>query len=156
MKILITLMFCGIGLADGAEPASVQLVLPTNYVAGPQYAASTNECRPYVVFTGTNTHIKARGCFRVTATEEWVDLWLRHTGQSAEGMYFEEKYKYWNNPGGVPAVDFTRCVIVALIQGPGFKSEGFEVAAVVTEGETTVLRVAEKWYQSIGHRKRHA
>lgn len=151
MKLVIALLFCGSSLLNAAESANVQVARRTNYVAGPHYVPSTNEFRPYVVLTGTNTHIKARGCSLIATADEWVDLWLRHTGQSTEGMYFDGKYKYWTNPGGVPTVDFTRCVVVALFQGPGLNSEGLDVAAVVTEGEATVLRLAEKWYQSMGN-----
>jgi hypothetical protein len=100
------------------------------------------------VLTGTNTYIKARACSLIATPERWADLWLRHTGQNADGMYAKGRYKFWNNPGGVPVVDFTRCVVVALIQGPGVNSEGLDVAEVVNDGDTTLLRLAEKWYQS--------
>jgi len=150
MKLLITFFFFGLCLGRGAEiTGQVQVVRRTNYLAGPQYAPSTNELRPYVVLTGANSHIKIRDCSLITtAADEWAALWLRHTGQSTNGMYFDGKYKYSTNPGGVPTIDFSRCVVVALFQGPGFNSNGFDVADVVTEGEVTMLRLAERWYQS--------
>src|SRR5678816_308165 len=93
MKLIVILVICAVGSLRGAEfVGQVQAVLRTNYVAGPQYVTSTNESRPYVVFTGIDTRIKERECSLITTPDAWVKLWLRHTGQSPERMYINGKY----------------------------------------------------------------
>lgn len=105
------------------------------------------DLKPYVVITGTDSHIKEPGCFRVTSRDQWVALWPRHTGRESSDM-FEGKYGDFHNPAGVPDVDFDRCLVIAVFQGARVNSAGLKVVSVQDEGRRIVLRFEDKFYQT--------
>jgi hypothetical protein len=147
MTLFIAILLCGLGLANAADTNKTRND-PTAFIHGQEYPVSTNEARPFLIWTGSNSKVMERGCFRITTREEWTDLWLRHTGQSAPALYRSGQFNHWAVPDGVPQVDFTRCVVVAVFQGPKSDSAGFDIAGVVDQGEATMLRLVERWSQS--------
>jgi len=99
--------------------------------------------RPLVAITGARSE-GARGCELATTEQEWIHLWQRHRGVAETGTY-----NAYYNEIGLPLIDFSRCMVVAVFQGPGWNSAGFE-AEIVEESGLVRLRLRERVYQSAG------
>ena len=98
---------------------------------------------PLVVITGAQSEA-ARGCDLATTEEEWIRLWQRHRGVPETGVY-----NAYYNEIGMPLVDFSRCVVVAVFQGQAWNSAGFEAEVGEEEGRVR-LRLSERFYQTVG------
>lgn len=129
--------FIGCTSAIGASPATTE------------HSRPAKDLKPYVVITGMDSHIKEPGCFRVTSREQWVTLWLRHTGRESSDT-FESKYDDFYNPAGVPDVDFDKCMVIAVFQGAGVNSAGLKAVSVEDVGRHIVFRFEDKAFQTGG------
>ncbi|MCY3018463.1 MAG: hypothetical protein NTW87_05460 [Planctomycetota bacterium] len=112
-------------------------------VAGEKDAGQT--IRPYVSFTGADSHIKQPGYHRIVSEAEWLALWQKHKGAKESS-----DYSLFYNPLGLPHVDFDQCMVIALCQGAGYNSAGVEAVSVTEEKDRIVFRFNSKSYQTVG------
>ncbi len=90
------------------------------------------EIAPYVSWSGAHSRIREPGYFRVTAPQEWTELWQRHAGQDA----------------AVPQVRFETCMVVAVFLGQTFDNHGV-VAVSIREGtEQLTFRFGDEPYST--------
>lgn len=99
---------------------------------------------PLVGVWGAKSAIKERSYARVTNAEDWTALWLRHVGADAA------KHSPYYNAEGVPDVDFTRCMVVAICQGERWNSAGVRVVSVSEDDERVLVRFDDRSYQTAG------
>jgi hypothetical protein len=113
----------------------------------PNVAASADPAkeatRPYVTFTGTDSHVKDPSCHRVTSEDEWIKTWQRHKGEKES-----KDYDLFYNPLGLPYIDFEKCMVIAVFQGSGVNSAGLKTVAILEDKDRIVLRFQNKWYQT--------
>ena len=69
---------------------------------------------PYVSLSGPDGHVKEAGYVRITTREDWAKQWLRNLGEKPSGKHGYDEYY---NPKRLPRVDFTRCFVLALVDG---------------------------------------
>src|SRR4051812_40690109 len=86
---------------------------------------NTITSKPLVVLTGPNSKIERASAFRVTSTEKIEQIWREHIGR---GQDFDEY--------PAPAVDFDRCLLVAIFKGVSVNCYGERVALVVERDNT--------------------
>jgi len=103
------------------------------------------DIRPYVAWSGPRSRIETREYSRIRSAEAWIALWARHTGADPE----KAKDSYYN-PAGVPRVDFERCEIVAMFQGSAWNCAGVDFLSAVEGEGRVVLRIAGRFYQTMG------
>jgi len=105
-------------------------------------AQEARETQPYVTLAGAASSIATREYHRITTREELVKVWSRHVG--ADPARHDEFY----NPAGVPDVDFTRCMVIAVFGGECFNSAGIYPVSVAEEADPLVLRFDHRSYQT--------
>lgn len=132
MKPLATVLVLLVGAAALADWPPRQLV--------------RSGMEPYVTFRSGESKIKTRSYRKVTAFEDWADLWIEHTGAQRH----DGKYNWFYNEAGVPFVDFERCMVIAVFQGEGWNSAGVRVVTVAEEEERILLRFDDQSFQTSG------
>ena len=99
--------------------------------------------RPYVVLSGSRSHIAKAAIHRVTSQKGWTELWLKHLGEDAD-----PGYNHFYNRAGVPEVNFDTCMVIAVFTGRGSNNAGLEVHSAEVRNAEMVIRFDNKHYQS--------
>ena len=105
--------------------------------------AEQNATRPHVVLSGTHSHITNAVCHRVTSRQDWTKLWLEHVGDKPN-----PKYSHYYNRSGVPEVDFSTCMVIAVFMGRESNNAGLNVLSTSKRNGEVVIRFDTKYYQS--------
>ncbi len=100
------------------------------------------ETRPYVTLAGAHSRIHAAEYHRLTKPEEQTAVRLRHAGVDPS------RHSDYHNKAGVPAVDFGRCMVVAVLGGKRVNSAGIYAVSLLEEANRVVLRFDHRSYQS--------
>jgi hypothetical protein len=95
--------------------------------------------RPLVELSGADSKVAKRSYEIVSNQEDWNRLWQRHTGRPGKYVFGDE---------GQPAVNFDRCVVVAVFQGTQASSLGVFVREIVEQTDRLVLRFDNRWFAS--------
>lgn len=114
----------------------VLLAMPILAARGEDQAATI----PYVTLAGAKSRIETAECDRITSAKELTEVWLRHVGAKQNNEYYNE--------AGVPAVDFGRCMVVAVFGGKCVNSAGIYTVSITEEKDRVVLRFDHRSYQS--------
>ncbi|MCA8943653.1 MAG: hypothetical protein KDB80_13900, partial [Planctomycetes bacterium] len=102
---------------------------------------------PLVSFEGARSKIVEREHHKITDSQSWAKLWLRHVGAEEPN----EEYSWFWNSVGVPKIDFDQCVVIAMFAGKAWNSNGFSVQAVDEVGDDLLrLRIQRLTYQTMG------
>ena len=98
--------------------------------------------KPLVSLMGRTSKVTKPGYHRVESAKAWDALWLRHqTGKPEPGDGVPNDFLHG-------AVDFNRCMVVAVFQGKGINCSGFEVHTVSEAKDRLVVRVEGQYYQT--------
>ena len=109
---------------------------------------------PLVTLAGGDSHSTETSCLRITTAEEWAATWLEHVGELPQ-----PEYKTYYNRAGLPIVDFSRCMVIAVFAGSGHRAAGVsavtgplddpeaDVQTQTSEGDD-VLRLSWHTYQT--------
>jgi hypothetical protein len=121
--------------------AGAMLTLLAFSMPQPQSTAPAKEARraALVEITGANSKIERREFHRIMTSQDWLDLWSRHTGEDKEMLT-------WS--GAYPQVDFTRCMVVAVFRGKAINSRGEPLTEAVLEDGALHLRTQSASYQT--------
>lgn len=108
-------------------------------VPGP--APAKESARPALLeFMGRDGKIMGREFHRVLNSQDWVELWARHSGQAKKDLE-------WS--GAYPKIDFTRCMVVASFHGKTVNTRGEELQAVDEVDGKLRLRFWSSGYQTM-------
>jgi hypothetical protein len=100
--------------------------------------------KPLVSLAGRKSKVTERGYHRVESAKAWDALWLRHqTGKSEPGNGRPESFQFG-------AVDFKRCMVLAVFQGEGINCAGYEVHSILEDKERVLVRVEGQYFQTGG------
>ena len=121
------------------QKAFVVLVLSWLCVAAPDKPRSG---KPFVTLAGAHSRIDAVEYHRIATEKELGTVWLRHVG-----VDLAQHSDYYNR-AGVPAVDFERCMVVAVFGGATANSAGIDPVSVVEEKDRVVVRFSHRSYQT--------
>ncbi len=113
-------------------------------VGAQEAAASIAEETPLVGMWGAQSRIESRSYLKITTPEEMTERWLAHLGED------EEKHSAYYNTAGVPDVDFSRCMVIAIFQGRSWNSAGVQVRSILEEDDRIVVRYDDRSYQTAG------
>lgn len=105
--------------------------------------AEQNVTKPYVVLSGAHSHITNAAYHRVTSRQDWTELWLEHVGDRPSPQYSQ----YYNR-AGVPDVDFSTCMVIAVFMGSGWNNAGLTVLSTRKRNGEMVIGFDTKHYQS--------
>lgn len=105
-------------------------------------AQGARETKPYVTIAGAASRITTREYDRITAKDDLVKVWLRHTGTDPA------RHTDFYNEAGVPGVDFERCMVVAVFGGACINSAGIDVVSIAEEADRVLLRFQHRSFQS--------
>jgi len=97
-----------------------------------------------VALAGAHSRIDAREIVRVTDPDAWTALWLRHRGADPS------RYSAYYNEAEVPAIDFGRCMVLAVFQGSSTNSAGVDLVEVEEDDAHIVARYDDRSYQTAG------
>ena len=106
----------------------------------PEQGGISGAQRPFVSWSGPHSGLPERCHFRITSEKQWRDVWTRHVGDAAE----KDTFGYVV----VPAVDFERCMVVAVFQGRRENNNGVVAVSVTEDGEQMKVRLQPKPYQT--------
>jgi hypothetical protein len=127
----------------GMSMLMVQLAMADGVVAEQDHAQQAT--RPFVALTGADSHVKERSYHRVMSEDEWIKIWQRHKGTEES-----KNYDLFDNPLGLPYIDFEKCMVIAVFQGNDWNSAGLTAVAVQEKEDGIVLRFKNKGYQTWG------
>jgi hypothetical protein len=99
---------------------------------------------PYVAFRGAGSAVTKPRYVRIDGAEAWKKLWLEHAGVAAE------KHNDYYNGGGVPDVDFERCMVIAIFPGEVTNSAGVDLVSVEDRHSSLRVRFRQRWFQTAG------
>ncbi len=105
------------------------------------------EIEPYVSWSGARSAIGERCALLAGSEKEWIDVWLRHQGVAGK---WKGTYSTFYNPAGVPHVNFTECMVIAIFQGECTNSAGLALCAIEESGDGLRVRYENKSYQTLG------
>jgi hypothetical protein len=97
--------------------------------------------RPYVVITGSDSAVQQPECRRIVTDAAWEALWDRHVAQ-------EQRIKAGRPEAPRPAVDFQRCLLIAVFGGSTWNTEGLKVVDTVGKGDEIVVGTDWLSYQT--------
>ncbi|MHC4597738.1 MAG: hypothetical protein ACYS47_01910 [Planctomycetota bacterium] len=130
-KRILLLAGFGIAILGGLLPARAL------------WAGEGDSIRPIVAWTGAHSRIVEVRYVRITGDDAWTALWLEHVGAPPK-----KPYDRYYNRHGVPEVDFSRHMVLAVFQGKKWNSAGVFPLAVADEKERILLRFDDKYYQT--------
>lgn len=113
-------------------------------LAAAALAGEPKKSQPCVGIWGAKSAVKERTIQRVTNAEDWTALWLRHAGADPA------THSAYYNAAGVPDVDFTRCMVVAILQGERVNSAGVRIESIEEDDERVLVRFDDRSYQTAG------
>ncbi|MHC5035712.1 MAG: hypothetical protein ACYTHM_00215 [Planctomycetota bacterium] len=108
-------------------------------------APSGKAIKPYVVFSGSQSKIEKPEIIRIASRKAWTEVWCRHVGLPRQDPYHD----YYNR-AGVPAVDFDRCMVVAIFQGRASNSAGVDALSITEEEGILRFRYDDRSFQTVG------
>ncbi len=98
--------------------------------------------KPIVSWAGGFSCIEEPSCFRVSTTEAWRNLWLRHTGSTSVTAPAKVKHV-----PVIPEIDFSRFMVLAIFQGSGFNNHGLRIMEILDSEDELRIRCANGYYQ---------
>ena len=101
--------------------------------------------KPYVVLSGSQSHVSKAATHLITSRQAWTNLWLEHVGEKPD-----VEYSQFYNRAGVPEVDFNACMVVAVFVGSASNNAGLTVHSTEEIDGVLVIRFDMKSYQSRG------
>jgi hypothetical protein len=93
---------------------------------------------PLVQISGSDSKIAERSHLLISSAREWNQLWHRHTGKPITDV----------SETDVPRVNFDRCVVVAVFQGPQ-NNLGVVAHSVIEQADRTILRLDNRYYGTV-------
>ena len=117
--------------------------IATVFAGDPLPAAKLN---PVVGWSGAQSQFPKKQVLRISTDRDWIETWLKHTGQPRDAENFDR----WHNHGGVPAIDFSRYMVIAIFEGKTVNCAGFAKEHILDRDDEMVLRFEFKSYSTIG------
>jgi hypothetical protein len=117
--------------------------MPSLAVSQDEPPARADEARivPHVTWSGPDSRVTQRGCFRARNEQQWLELWERHAGPARRDNI--------NRPF-IPRVNFDACEVVAIFEGDAHNSNGVFLCELVRAGDEWRLRYDEHTFQTAG------
>jgi hypothetical protein len=106
-------------------------------------ARGDTQLRPLVAFFGADTRIARIDYLRITTAESWTQLWLEHVGKPG----LAKEHDPYHNPSGAPEVDFSQCMVVAIILSPGSGCAGVNAVSITESPEAITFDFDAMAYQ---------
>lgn len=123
----------------------VLLLLVATVGVGTAMRGGERTLRPLVTITGAESKITAREFHRITTTQAWTELWLRHVGYEPRN----ERYDTYYNPAAMPGVDFSQCMVLAILRGDGLNTAAVDVKSITEQGGELLVRFEDRMYQTM-------
>lgn len=120
------------------------LLCATNLSADDQPPNETD--KPIVSWSGANSKIKTRQVLRISTDEQWIALWLQHTGKHGDAT----SYDAWSNKAEIPTIDFSRNMVIAIFDGSGVNCAGLTDASITHTAKELIIRFDFKSYGTDG------
>jgi len=98
--------------------------------------------RPILLLTGPTSQIDATEYHRITSTENWQTLWLRHHGKTAQEAFNERLTNV--------EIDFENHELIAIFQGVEINSRGLTIDSIIEDDDVITVRFDDWQYQSSG------
>jgi hypothetical protein len=100
------------------------------------------ESQAYVSWAGSYSAITEDEVTLVTNAKAWEALWTRHRGDR-----LEENANGWPE---IPAIDFDRCMVLAMFGGESWNCNGYTVIQRATDRRRMLVRVDAMTFQTAG------
>jgi len=98
---------------------------------------------PYVTLAGAHSGIDPVDYRRIMTQDDLTVAWRQH-----RGMDLAKPYSDFHNEAGVPVVDFSRCMVVAVFAGRTTNAVGVYPVSIVETEDRVLVRFAVRSYQS--------
>ena len=134
------------------HPRSILIVLLVLCVFGvfqmvhaqkPKGRDSLTSKQSYVTISGPHSSIRKADSQRISSLRDWTNLWLRH-----KGLPIDKHYDIYKNAAGLPIVDFSSCMVIAVFDGATVNSWGYKTVSVTESAQQITLRIESKGYGS--------
>ena len=117
-------------------PLSVLVVAQMVNAQKPKGPDSIASKQPYVTISGPDSSIRKTASQRISSLSDWTKLWLRHKGQPVD-----KHYDIIENPAGLPIVDFSSCMVIAIFDGQTSNSSGYKAVSLTEGAQQITLRI---------------
>jgi hypothetical protein len=107
--------------------------------------ANTAE-KPIVSWSGSDSHVQKKQILRITTERDWINLWLKHTGERGRASGYDS----WLNKSGIPSIDFSRHMVIAIFDGKSVNCAGLADATIQRAAKEMVFRFKFKSYGTVG------
>jgi hypothetical protein len=106
--------------------------------------AQDEHIMPYVVISGSDSHITTPNCLRIISESQWDTTWLEHKGWDKKQVYD----KFYNRLG-IPVIDFKKCMVIAVFLGETWNTAGMSVIFIQEGNDKIVLGFDLNTYQTM-------
>ncbi len=99
----------------------------------------------FVSWTGADSKVTKPQYHLIRDTKAWTQLWQQHKGAPST-----DPYDTYYDPLTLPAVNFEKCMVLAIFEGSRWNSAGILLTSAEQQGETILVRFTAKNYQTLG------
>ena len=101
----------------------------------------TEVSKPCLILSGNDSHISEPAYKRILTLDKWAKVWQQHKGEEST-----EQYDYFYDPLGLPMVDFSKFMVIAIFDGNRSQAAGLFCNSVSDDGNTITIKFDKKTY----------